>query len=191
VKEKPVYSENLKLPYAIIMKPIFGLLCMGFFGLFWYQRYADPLLPEAIPNWINLILSILLLRFFLLALNFSTLHLEITSRGILISFGLIKRNIEWKFIEDCRILQGRFRAIWWRLPLDRSGGKWRNVFQIPGYPQISLRVKKQRFIEVIFSTREPEKVKRIIEYFFTELTSNGGSNVPGSEVVGPPNSDNY
>jgi len=191
VKEKPIYSEKLKFPYALIMTPIFGFLSMGFFGLFWYQRLAVHLLPEIIPNWLYLILSILLLRFFLLTLNFSTLSLQITSSGVLISFGLIKRKIEWEFIEECRILKGRFRAIWWRLPLDWSGGRWRNVFQVIGYPQISLGLKKQRFNEVIFSTREPEKVKGIIEKFLPGLTPRGGSNVTGSEIVGPPNPNNY
>ncbi len=171
LKERELYSEKLKLPYALIMTPIFGFLSMGFFVLFWYQRGGVQLLPQFIPNWLNLLVSIYLLRFFFLGLNFSTLQLNITSSGIVIGFGLIKRKIEWELIEECQILQGGFRALWWRLPIDWSRGRWRNVFQVIGYPQISLGLKKSYFSEVIFSTRDPQRVKEIIESFLGKLTS--------------------
>jgi len=167
---KALYEERLKFNYALVATPIFGLLSAGFLGLFFFQRLEGQVLPSIIPNWFYLFIGIYLLRFFLLSLTFSTLHLHISSSGIIISFGLIKRKIVWDLIDECNILQGSFRALWWRLPVDWSRGKWRNVFQVMGYPQISLGLKNTRFKEVVFSTREPEKVKQIIDEFLKGLT---------------------
>ena len=186
---KEIYTEKLSFPHALFLAPGMGLISLVFLGIFFYQFFGKPILPAWLPNWINLIIFFFFFRFFILFVNFRSLCLTISEGGILISFGLIKRKILWEKIDEIGVLHEKVRLLWWRLPIDWRKGRWRNAFQVIGYPQVRLLIQDPRFSEVVFSTEKPELVKKIIERKLASLRSGRGGSGFAGEVVGSPNPD--
>lgn len=112
---------------------------------------------------LTLISFSLFLFFLFYSLNYRSLTILITSSSVEIKFGIFSRIACWESIEDCHI-DG---VSMWRIGgagihFTRIRGKWRAMYNFLEYPRIVLTLKKGRIREVIFSTRNPERVLTIV-----------------------------
>ncbi|MFH1821045.1 MAG: hypothetical protein ABH852_01175 [Methanobacteriota archaeon] len=131
------------------------------FLAFAYQTLFGPIGTRPAPDWFFLIMSLFFLG---LAINFSRLEIRITPESIVVGYGIIKRATPREDIEDCYLDKtSAVSYLGWGIRLTRLGGKWRLVYNIIGSPRLVLLLKKGRFKELAFSTKNPEKVMALIK----------------------------
>ncbi|MHA2495418.1 MAG: hypothetical protein ACXAEI_08010 [Candidatus Hodarchaeales archaeon] len=111
------------------------------------------------------LISFSLFLFFLFySLNYRSLTIFITSSSVEIKFGIFSRSIGWESIDECHIDE----VSMWRIGgagihFTRIRRKWRAMYNFLEYPRIVLTLKQGRIREVVFSTRNPERVLAIVK----------------------------
>jgi hypothetical protein len=112
----------------------------------------------------NLFLLGMFLLFLGLTITFSRLIIRIAPGFISVGFGFFKQKISLENIENCYLDEAS--AVKYGgsgIRIGRVEGKWRLVYSIIGGPRIVLSLRKERFKEVAFSTKQPEKIIRTLK----------------------------
>lgn len=113
-----------------------------------------------------LILSLLLPLAILIVFMymFRKFIIKMTSDSIIVKYGFSKCTIPWENIEGCYL--DKTSAFWyggWGLRMGRVNGKWRDIYNIIGFPRVVLSLKKDKFFkELVFSTKNPDQVMEVI-----------------------------
>ena len=118
---------------------------------------------EPMERTVLFILFFVLLLLLAVMINFNTLNIKMTSRFILVGYGIFKDKILWENIEDCYLDKASaIRYGGWGIRIGRVDRKWRKVYSTLGEPRIVLSLKNDKhFKEFVFSTKNPEKVMNI------------------------------
>lgn len=102
---------------------------------------------------------LMFLVFLGVTINFSRLSVKMTSRFIIVGYGVFQHAIPWKDVEDCYLDEASaIRYGGWGIRIGRFKGKWRLVYNVIGSPRVVLLLKEGRFREFVFSTKKPEEV---------------------------------
>jgi hypothetical protein len=105
------------------------------------------------------------LLFLIITINFSTLSIKMTSRSVVVGYGIFNRTIFWENIERCYSDEvSSIRYGGWGIRIGRVKGKWRLVYNVIGGPRVVLALKRGRFNEFVFSTRNPEEVMKVVRH---------------------------
>ena len=121
---------------------------------------------EVTYNGLNLyvvILFVLFVFFLFYSVNYRKLVIRFTPHSLELHFGLFHRVIPWECVEKCH----RDDVSIWRvggagIHSTRMRGQWRIMFNFLEYLRIVLLVNKGRFSEVVFTTKDPDEVLRLI-----------------------------
>ena len=126
-----------------------------------YQILVEPIGTRPAPNWFFLLMFLLFVG---VMINFSRLSIRITTRSVNVGYGIFKHNIPWENAEDCYLDKAStIRYGGWGIRISRVKGKWRLVYNVMGGPRVVLSLKKDRFKEFVFSTKNPEEVMEVIK----------------------------
>ena len=158
MEEVNIYEEK------VFSKGITGILAVatcGFLFAWIYQNFVEPIGIPSVPNWLFLLMFLLFLG---VTINFSRLVIRITSKSMVVGYGVFKQDISWQNIKDCYLDKtSTIRYGGWGIRIGRVKGKWRLVYNVMGGPRVVLSLKKGRFREFVFSTKSPEHVMRVIK----------------------------
>jgi len=148
----------------IFSKGITGILVVvtvGFLFVLVYQILVGPIGTPPAPNWFFLLMFLLCLG---LTFNFSKLSIRITPQSVNVGYGIFKHIIFLENVENCYLDEAStVRYGGWGIRIGRVKGKWRLVYNVIGGPRTVLSLKKGRFREFVFSTKNPEEVMKVVK----------------------------
>lgn len=140
---------------------ILTLFTAVFLFLLLYQILVGPIGTNPASNWFFLFMFLLFLG---VMINFSRLTIRMTTNYIFIVYGIIKHSILWEDVDDCYLDKAStIKYGGWGIRIAKVKGKWRLVYNVVGGPRIVLSLKRGRFKEFVFSTKNPEGVIKIIK----------------------------
>jgi hypothetical protein len=126
-----------------------------------YQIIVGPVGDRPAPDWFFLIMFLLFLG---ITINFSLLRITITTDSLNVAYGIFKRTIPWREIENCYFDNASIINYGgWGIRIGRVRGKWRLVYNVIESPRVVLTLKTLRFKEFVFSTNQPDKVMAIVK----------------------------
>lgn len=153
-----LYEEKLFSKWSTIIFTIFTIL---FLVLTVYPIFIGPLGDNKAPTWL---LGLIFLLFLFFTLNFSFMTLKLTSEFLSVRFGVLSYNVTWENIEKCYKEEV---PLWtyggWGIRFEKSKGERRLAYTVPQTSQLTVLLKNKRFREFIFSTRNPDKVIKLVE----------------------------
>ena len=160
MQEDNLYKEKISSKWW--MTGILTAFTAGFLFVLVYQILVRPVGTHPAPNWFFLLMFLLFLG---VVINFSRLSIRITHLSVKVSYGIFKHIIPWENIEDCYLDKASIiRYGGWGIRIGRTKGRWGLVYNVIGGPRVVLLLKKGRFKEFIFSTKNPEEVMNIIRH---------------------------
>jgi len=161
-KGMETYDETLFSKWSTLL--LFSITVI-FILLYFYQIIVGPIGTDPAPNWFWLVMAVFMLA---ITINFGRLTTRITSAGLTVSYGIFKKRIPWRNIEDCYIDEASaIRYGGWGIRLGRVGGRWRTVYNVIGGPRVVVSLKKGRIRELVFSTENPEEVIGAIDRYLS------------------------
>jgi len=158
VINKDSYEEIL---FSKISTVILSVITTAFFLIYIYEIIVEPSWDEPLPNWFWLIMAVILLG---VTINFSRMKIKINNKGIMIRSGVIKNLIPWKDVKDCSVDEGSpLKYGGWGQRFWRVKGNFRIIYNAAAGKRIAISLNSGIVREIVFSTRNPEKVMRIIK----------------------------
>lgn len=158
-----IYREEIPLGFAKWLAGLFGLLALGFGYALLYQVSVGPIGQRPAPNWFWGLMAAMYILLSMLLWNFRRLTVEITEDHIAVGFGVLRRVIPWGRVTGVRRDTGSllsYGGVGWRI--SRRKGGWVMAFVDFRSPRIVLELQGGRIREFVFSTRDPEKIQRMI-----------------------------
>lgn len=142
---------------------VFAAIAVIMFFLTAYQLLSGPLGERLAPTALFLVMGAVFLD---LARNFSRLLIRLTPGEISVGYGLFRHRLSWSRIENCRVDETPARRYWgWGIRLAKMDGKWRLTYSVLGGPRVVLSLTTGRFRDLVFSTRNPEEVAKIVRKY--------------------------
>jgi len=152
-----IYEEKIFSKWITV---ILVSITVGLLFVLVYQILVEPIGTRPAPIWFLLIMFLLFLG---VTINFSRMIIRMTHRSLLVGYGIFKRTIPWENIEDCYPDESSvIRYGGWGIRVGRVKGKWILVYNTIGNPRVMLLLKKGRFKEFVFSTKNPEEVMKVV-----------------------------
>lgn len=153
-----IYEEKIFSKWSTVIMVAFTVFLL--YALI-YQILVEPIGARPAPNWFSLFMFLLFLG---ITINFSRLIIRMTHRSLFVDYGIFKHTIHWENIEDCYPDEASvIRYGGWGIRIGRVKGKWRQVYNVIGGPRVVLLLKKGRFKEFVFSTKNPEEVMKVVK----------------------------
>ena len=151
--EEDIYSKTTT---GLLITPTLVILF-----LLSYQILIEPIGSHLVPNWFLLLLFLFFLG---CTVNFVRLTIRITTKDIKIRYGVFRRTILWNDIDNCYFDETSIISYGgWGIRIGKVDGKWRLVYNIIGVPRVVLSLKKGKFREFVFSTKNPDEVIEAIK----------------------------
>jgi hypothetical protein len=158
-----IYREEIPLVSVKWLAGLFGLLAIGFGYALAYQVSVGPIGRRPAPDWFWALMAAMYVFLTALIWNFRHLTVEITDDHIAVGFGIFRRAIPWRRVagvhRDASSLLS-YGGVGWRI--GRRKGGWVMAFVDFRSPRIVVELRGGRVRELVFSTRDPEKVQRVI-----------------------------
>ncbi len=152
------YEEIL---FSKISTIILSVVTTAFFLIYIHQIIVEPAWFEPLPNWFCLMMAVILLA---ITINFSRMKIKIDNEGIFIIYGVIKKKIPWKNVKDFSLDEGSpVKYGGWGIRFWRVKGNFRFIYNIAAGDRIVISLKSSFVKEIVFSTKNPEKVMKIIK----------------------------
>jgi len=152
------YEEVL---FSKISTVILSVVTSAFFLLYIYQIIVEPTWFEPLPSWFWLVMTVILLA---ITINFSRMKIRIDNKGIIIRYGVIKNSIPWEDVKDCSVDEGSpLKYGGWGQRFWRVKGNFRIIYNAAAGERIAISLNSGIVREIVFSTRDPEKVMEVIK----------------------------
>lgn len=155
--EGVIYEERIYSTWNILLM---GIVVLGLLAVLVRQVADGPLGANPAPN--SLLIGFLLF-FVVIGLNFATLTVRVTIHGISVGYGIIRHQIPWGEVVDCRLDDtpaARYGG--WGIRMSIVAGNRRLVYNIIGAPRVVVQKRLGTFQEFAFSTRNPDAVMEAI-----------------------------
>jgi len=153
-----IYEEKIFSKWITV---ILVSVTVGLLFVLVYQILLEPIGTRPAPSWFFLIMFLLFLG---VTINFSRLIIRMTHRSLSVGYGIFKRTILWENVENCYLDDAStIRYGGWGIRIGRVKGKWRLVYNVIGGHRVVLSLKKGRFKEFVFSTKNPEEVMNVVK----------------------------
>lgn len=155
--ERTMYEERIYSRWNIL---ILSVVILALFGVLVYQLTVGPLGTRPAPSWFFVGM---ILFFLALGINFATLTVKVTTKGVSAAYGVIKYSVPWSNIAGCRPDDASaVRYGGWGIRFGWAGGKKRLVYNIIGSPRVVVEKKQGSYQEFVFSTMNPNEVMKAI-----------------------------
>jgi hypothetical protein len=160
-----VYREVVVFTLGRAIIALFVVLALLFLAMLVYQITTGPVGSKPAPDWYFLAMGMFFAVMAFLISNFGKLTISATSESITVRYGMFKNVMRWEDISDCYMDEasplGSYGGFGIRIGM--VNGKWRLVYNLIGSSCVVLRVKKGRFAEFVFSTRNPDAVMDVVK----------------------------
>ena len=157
MKQNVIYEERLTARWMI---GTFGLLALVFLFLLFFQLVRGPVGQNPAPTWFFLLLFAV---FSMLGYNFKRLVIRLTEKDIRVSYGALSRRVPYESIQKCyssRTHTVRYGG--WGIRIWRVKGEWKLGYSVVGVPLVVIELKRGRYKELLFSSRDSVRVIEII-----------------------------
>jgi len=178
-----LYREEIEVPWARWLIGLFGLFILGFASALFYQLFIGPIGENPAPTWFWGLMALSQLVPLLLVRSFTRLKTEITDRYITVGFGAIRRTIPWDRVAEVRRDERSllsYGGLGWRLSWSRRKGGWIMAFVVSRSPRVVLQLRGGRLRELVFSTRQPNAVCRLIAEQLGRVSPQSSPNTRGT-----------
>lgn len=149
--KKVIYRERVfaRVPFAFCF---LGAVASGVLA-----ASIEPSDPQTAA--VHSMLVFLMVFFFFLLVNFSTLSIRITFKDIVVRFGLFNFQVGWEDVSGMDSVRERDGAknLYGIRMRTLPGGYWRIIYSA-GLPRVILKLKEGAIRELAFTTMAPEKV---------------------------------
>jgi len=162
-----LYHEEIGSFWGRLAIAVMFAVSLLFLILFFWQRAYGAIGSDPAPDWFYLVMFAFFLAFGLLVLNFSSLTISATTRGLTAAYGHFRHSVAWEDIAGVELDQGS--------ALKQYGGYgirygWRNgrlvlVYNTMGNALILLDVNKGNYRYFGFSTKRPDEVMSLIRSY--------------------------
>jgi len=155
-----IYEEIIPFPLMKLVLGMFIACTLLFLSLLVYQVVVGPVGGNPAPDWVYLLMFLWFAGLTALITNFNKLAIEITTQSITVGFGAFKRVIAWDNIKGCYLHQASTIGSYggWGIRIGKVKGRWRLVYNVIGCPAVVLELRRGRFREFVFSTKNPDGV---------------------------------
>lgn len=156
MEQVPVYTESVSSRRTQALFVVFTLLWLAAFAVRAAAMERD---------WLTNLFLGLALFFLFYALNYRTLLVVMSAEHLQLRFGLFRWTIPWNTVDHCR----QDETTLWRM-----GGagihftfirrRYRAMFNFLEHPRVVIALRQRRgpVWDVVFSTRNPEEVMRLV-----------------------------
>lgn len=152
IYEEKIFSKGITI--------ILAFITFVFLFLLYYQIFVKPIGNKPAPDLFYLIMFLIFLG---IALNFSKLTITITQNFILVRYGILKKKIPFEDVENCNLDErSNIRYGGFGIRIARVRGKWVLVYNLLKCSRVVLKLRKGRFGEFVFSTKNADEVMMII-----------------------------
>lgn len=148
-----VYEERLisKLNAGIFF--IMGIFFL-YLSAYSFQKYTLT---------VTLAIGAVLVIIIFFGINFSVMRVIIHQEYLEVSFGIFRKFFVWKSIESCRIDDRHgMKYGGWGIRFARINGMPVMAYIIENAPRVVIVLKDHRYREFVFSTRNPDRVIKLI-----------------------------
>lgn len=159
-----IYREVVVFTLGRAIIALFVVLAFFFLAMFVYQITTGSSDSESVPEWFYLAMGLFFVFMTFIISNFSKLDISATSQSITVRYGMFKHVTRWADIGDCYEDEAPvFSYGGFGIRIGMVNGKRRLVYNLIGGSRVVLGLKKGRFDEFVFSTRNPEAVVDVIK----------------------------
>jgi hypothetical protein len=152
-----IYEEKILAKW---LTAIFGSIAALMLFLLVRQVLVRPLVSRPALKWFFLVIFLLSV---VLAFIFSRLTIRMTPASISVGYGPLGQTINWDNVADCFLDEtSEVRYGGAGIRMTRIRGSWTIVYDVIESPRVVISLKEGRFKEVVFSTRHPQDVMKII-----------------------------
>ncbi|MGY4706584.1 hypothetical protein ACVNPS_02360 [Candidatus Bipolaricaulota sp. J31] len=175
MREKVLFREEIPVPFAKWCMALCGIFAAGFGYALLHQLLVGPVGEGRLPNWYWALMTAVFLGCLFFLRSFRRLVIEITPEHIAVRFG-IRYVVPWERMESVRRDERSllsYGGVGWRF--GRRKGGWTMAFVDFRSPRVVLELRGGRVRELVFSTRRPEEVIRLVEEHLSERFRMGES----------------
>jgi hypothetical protein len=132
----------------------------------WQMTYG-PIGDDPAPDVFYIIMGIYMMLLGVLILNFVTLRVSVTLRGITAGYGRFRYHVAWENMAGYELDRRTSTMAYggYGLRFSTWKGKAVIVYNIMGAATMILEQKQGRFRYVAFSTRKPDELMSLIESY--------------------------
>ena len=162
--EPEIYRETVVFTLGRAIIVVFVVLAFFFLAMFVYQITTGPTGGKPAPDWFYLAMGLFFALMIFIISNFGKLDISATSESITVRYGMFKKVMRWEDVGDCYTDESPvFSYGGFGIRIGMVNGKRRLVYNVLGGARVVLGLKKGRFNEFVFSTRDPEAVMDMIK----------------------------
>ena len=162
-----LYREEIGFFWGKLSVAIMLVVSLSLFVLLAIQRTYGQIGDDPAPDLVYILLGGYFLAIGLLLLNFTTLIVSATPRGITAGYGCFRYHIAWENVAGYEVDPRRTTLAYGGYGIHIACKNSQSVlaYNIMGAPTIVLEQKQGRFKYVAFSTRRPDEVMGIIRSY--------------------------
>jgi hypothetical protein len=158
-----IYEEIIPFSFIKLILGMLASLSILFLVLFVYQALIGSIGTRLAPAWFYLLMFLWFSGITIFVTNFRKLVIKITPQSITVGYGIFKSTVLWENVDGCSLDKASTISYGgWGMRIGRVKGKWRRVYNVIGCPGIVLELKKGKFRELVFSTKNPEKLMKVV-----------------------------
>lgn len=168
-QEPEIYSEVVVFTLGRAIIALFTVLAVFFLAMFISELVSGPVGDKAASEWFYLAMCLFFVLMTFVIANFSKLVVKATSKSITVSYGLFRRVTPWEDIDDC--YPDESSAVGYGgygIRIGRVNGKLRLVYNVLGGERVVLGLKKGRFDEFVFSTKNLDAVMDVVKKYIID-----------------------
>jgi hypothetical protein len=165
--EPEIYREVVVATLARTGITVFVVLTLFLLAMFVYLITAGG---DSALGWVYLAMGLYFAFLTFLIYSVSKLTISATSQSITVRCGIFKRVMRWEDISNCYLYEASpfdFSS-GWGIRIGRVNGKRRLVYNVLGWSCVVLELKKGRFAEFAFSTKNPDAVMDVIKKYIID-----------------------
>ena len=167
-QEPEIYREVVVFTRAMESIALFVVLTLFLLAWFVYLITTGSSGGEPWPDWVYVEMGLLLALFAFVTFFLSTLSkltISATSQSVTVRCGMFKKVMRWEDIGGCYMNDASAFDFYsgWGIRIGRVNGKRRLVYNVLGDKCVVLGLKKGRFDEFVFSTRNLDAVMDVIK----------------------------
>ena len=164
-QEPEIYHEVVVFTLGRAIITLFVVLTVFFLAMFIDRVVSNHAGSNEVPSWFFLIMCLFFVLMTFFIANLGKLVVKATSKSLTVAYGLFKRIIPWEDIADCYLDEASAFGAYggYGIRIGRVNGKLRLVYNVLGGERVVLVLKKGKFGEFVFSTRNSDAVIDVVK----------------------------
>ena len=151
-----MYYQEKHLSKGILL--ILGIITLVMVGFLLTQLIFGPIGTKPAPNWLLIIIVVFSAA---VTVNFSYFTISVSDEGVQAAYGVFKKRLPWNSITSCE-LDDEKSFYGYGIRYGKYKDSWVWIFNIIGGPRVAVLSSGDKPRGLIFSTKNPDEVIRII-----------------------------